>query len=70
MFMPLSKCKFKMFGLDRLALKGWNYVNLGMGNHLIVKNDMIQTLVLILLAKNEKILILANKESIISTYYL
>lgn len=27
MFMPLSKCKFKMFGLDRLALKGWNYVN-------------------------------------------
>ena len=31
--------------------------------------NMIQTLVLILLAKNEKILILANKESIISTYY-
>lgn len=36
-----SKCKFGMFGLDSSAPKGWNYVNLGMGNHLIVRDDMI-----------------------------
>ena len=41
MFEPLSKCKFGMFGLDSSAPKGWNYVNLGMGNHLIVRDDMI-----------------------------
>ena len=41
MFVPLSKCKFGMFGLDSSAPKGWNYVNLGMGNHLIVRDDMI-----------------------------
>lgn len=41
MFVPLSKCKFGMFGLDSSAPKGWNYVNLEMGNHLIVRDDMI-----------------------------
>ena len=30
-----------MFVLDSSAPKGWNYVNLGMGNHLIVRDDMI-----------------------------
>lgn len=40
LFPVLSKCKFGLFGLDSSVPDGWNYVNLGMGNHLIV-NDVV-----------------------------
>lgn len=40
LFPPLSECVFGMFGLDSEVPQGWNYVNLGMGNHLIV-NDAV-----------------------------
>ena len=43
MFVPLPKRKFGMFGLDSSAPKGWNYENLGMGNHLIVRDDSNDT---------------------------
>ena len=64
MFVPLSKCKFGMFGLDSSAPKGWkiNYA-------FCFSSNMHQTPILILLAKNEKILILANRISIMDTYY-
>lgn len=39
-FPVLSECKFGVFGLDSSVPEGWNYVNLGMGNHLIV-NDAV-----------------------------
>lgn len=39
-FPPLSECAFGMFGLDSKAPQGWNYVNLGMGNHLIVNDEV------------------------------
>lgn len=29
-----------MFGLDSEVPEGWNYVNLGMGNHLIVADEV------------------------------
>ena len=35
-FPTLKKCRFGMFGIDSSTPKGWKYVNLGMGNHLIV----------------------------------
>ena len=56
MFVPLSKCKFGMFGLDSSAPKGWeiNYA-------FCFSSNMNQTPILILLAKNEKMLILANR---------
>ena len=40
LFPVLIDCEFGMFGLDSKVPKGWNYVNLGMGNHLIV-NDVV-----------------------------
>lgn len=40
LFPLLSECVFGMFGLDSEVPQGWNYVNLGMGNHLIV-NDAV-----------------------------
>lgn len=35
----LKESKFGLFGIDSITPKGWNYVNLGMGNHLIVRDD-------------------------------
>lgn len=40
LFPTLCDCEFGMFGLDSKVPEGWNYVNLGMGNHLIV-NDAV-----------------------------
>lgn len=37
LFPTLAECRF---GLDSLVPKGWNYVNLGMGNHLIVNDEV------------------------------
>ena len=39
MFPPLGRCRFEMFGKESTAPSGWNYVDLGMGNHLIVHDD-------------------------------
>ena len=36
----LDKCKFGLFGIDSKVPNGWNYVNLGAGNHLIVRDDV------------------------------
>lgn len=38
-FPVLSECRFKMFGYDSEVPAGWVYVNLFMGNHLIVRKD-------------------------------
>ena len=38
-FPVLGKCSFGLFGHDSQVPEGWKYVNLGMGNHLIVKED-------------------------------
>lgn len=40
LFPTLCDCEFGMFGLDSKVPEGWTYVNLGMGNHLIV-NDSV-----------------------------
>lgn len=40
LFPVLGDCEFGIFGLDSKVPEGWNYVNLGMGNHLIV-NDAV-----------------------------
>ena len=40
MFPVLEQCRFGMFGLDSEVPEGWNYVNLGMGNHLIVADEV------------------------------
>lgn len=37
-FPPLAKCEFGL-GIRTVVPKGWEYVNLGMGNHLIVRSD-------------------------------
>lgn len=40
LFPPLALCRFGMLGMGSSVPEGWNYVNLGMGNHLIV-NDAV-----------------------------
>ena len=39
-FPTLGECDFGFFGMDSKVPKGWNYVNLGMGNYLIVKTEV------------------------------
>ena len=39
-FPVLGECDFGMFGMDSKIPEGWNYVNLGMGNYLIVKSEV------------------------------
>ena len=39
-FPALAKCRFGVFGMDTSVPKGWHYVNLGMGNHLIVSDTV------------------------------
>ena len=39
-FPTIGKCKFGMFGLGSSVPQEWNYVNLGMGNHLIVRDEV------------------------------
>ena len=35
LFPVLEECRFGVFGIDSFVPKGWEYVNLGAGNHLI-----------------------------------
>ncbi|MBE6993766.1 MAG: methyltransferase domain-containing protein [Ruminococcaceae bacterium] len=35
----IDQCRFGMFGINSEVTDGWVYVNLGMGNHLIVRQD-------------------------------
>ena len=39
-FPLLAECEFGLFGIDSKVPAGWHYVNLGMGNHLIVKSEV------------------------------
>lgn len=39
-FPVLTECIFGLFGIDSVVPKGWNYVNLGFGNHLIVSDEV------------------------------
>lgn len=40
LFPVLAKCRFGIFGIDSSVPSGWNYVTLGMGNHLIVNDEV------------------------------
>lgn len=40
LFPVLGQCCFGLFGLDSEVPEGWNYVNLGAGNHLIVADEV------------------------------
>ena len=44
LFAPLKKCSFGMFGLGSTVPNEWKYVNLGMGNHLIIAHTQINVL--------------------------
>lgn len=39
-FPTVEGCKFGMFGEGSVVPKGWNYVNLGCGNHLLVADEV------------------------------
>lgn len=39
-FPVFRECKFGFLGMGSSVPEGWNYVNLGMGNHLIVKDEV------------------------------
>lgn len=39
-FPTLGMCEFPLFGVGTVMPEGWNYVALGMGNHLIVHDDV------------------------------
>ena len=38
-FPVITKCRFGICGEGSVVPSGWHYVNLGMGNHLIVRQD-------------------------------
>lgn len=40
LFPVLEQCRFGIFGYDSKVPEGWNYVNLGLGNHLIVADEV------------------------------
>lgn len=40
LFPVLPECEFGLFGLNSKVPKGWNYVSLGLGNHLIVADEV------------------------------
>ena len=40
LFPVLGQCRFGIFGYDTEGPEGWNYVNLGMGNHLLVADEV------------------------------
>ena len=42
MFPIIKQCGFGLFGFDSEVPDGWNYVNLGMGNHLIVADEVYE----------------------------
>ena len=39
-FPPIKQCSFGLFGYDSVVPKGWNYVNQGFGNHLLVADEV------------------------------
>lgn len=39
-FPVITKCMFAMFGEESIVPDGWKYVNLGCGNHLLVKDEI------------------------------
>lgn len=39
-FNPLKECCFGIFGMGTVVPKGWQYMNLGMGNHLLVADKV------------------------------
>lgn len=39
-FPILEECRFGVFGMNSSVPEGWHYVNLGMGNHLIVSDKV------------------------------
>lgn len=39
-FPTLGMCEFPLFGVGTVMPEGWNYVALGMGNHLVVHDDV------------------------------
>lgn len=53
LFPVLNECEFGMFGLDSKVPNGWNYVNLGMGNHLIVNGEVYSKFVELLDGEDE-----------------
>ena len=42
LFPPLSECKFCLADMDGEEPKGWKYVNLGAGNHLLVADEVYE----------------------------
>lgn len=40
LFPTLAECRFGLFGIGSSVPEGWNYVSLGMGNHLIVNDEV------------------------------
>lgn len=42
LFPVLEECRFGVFGIDSFVPKGWEYVNLGAGNHLIVREEIYE----------------------------
>ena len=40
LFPIIKQCRFGVFGFDSEVPAGWNYVNLGFGNHLIVADEV------------------------------
>lgn len=40
LFPTLAECRFGLFGIGSVVPEGWNYVDLGMGNHLIVNDEV------------------------------
>ena len=42
LFPALGECHFGLFGLDSTVPEGWSYVNLYMGNHLIVADEVYE----------------------------
>ena len=40
LFPTLAECRFGLFGMNSSVPQGWNYVDLGMGNHLIVNDEV------------------------------
>lgn len=43
LFPTLSECRFGLFGIGSSVPKGWSYVSLGMGNHLIVNDEVFDS---------------------------
>lgn len=38
-FPVITECRFGVFGFDSATPGGWEYISLGLGNHLLVRSD-------------------------------